>query len=520
MAVRLLVLLALVGCSADLKDKTEDPVIGDDDTGATDTDDTVDTDDTDVDDTDVDDTGETDTVPPVDADGDGSTADEDCDDGDATVFPGAPELCDGRDNNCDGRFDIDEDADEDGLADCEDYCPVYASPGATGDGRVSDPMGFIQDAIDLAGASGCYEVRAYQGTYYENVNWYGYPVNAESVSGAALTTIDGQGLDSVVAFETAETEDARIYGFTLTNGGGDEGPGIRVRYAAPTIEGNVITGNVANVSPWLAGGIRVYEGDAVIINNEITSNDAGYGGPENGSDGGGVNVRGGSPYIAGNVIADNTAGDGGGLWIAYTDAIIVNNLIAGNAAMDDDLTAGGQGGGINVQISGPTGPFISGNIVTDNTASMYGGGIVTYEANDLYPSAQITNNTITFNEVTDTDYGAGVLQWRRTTPTLTNNIIAYNNGVGVYSEDDVDDTYTYNLVYGNGTNYSGLSGSGAGNLVADPLFTAVTNDADWTNDDFSLRSGSPAIDAGNPGDADPDGSRADLGAYGGVYGGW
>ncbi len=37
---------------------------------------------------------------PVDADGDGYSPPEDCDDSDATVFPGARELCDGKDNNC------------------------------------------------------------------------------------------------------------------------------------------------------------------------------------------------------------------------------------------------------------------------------------------------------------------------------------------------------------------------------------------------------------------------------------
>ncbi|MFT4976357.1 MAG: hypothetical protein ACI8S6_002254, partial [Myxococcota bacterium] len=44
----------------------------------------------------------------VDNDGDGVIADIDCDDDDAAVFPGAEELCDGLDNNCDGA--IDEDA--------------------------------------------------------------------------------------------------------------------------------------------------------------------------------------------------------------------------------------------------------------------------------------------------------------------------------------------------------------------------------------------------------------------------
>jgi hypothetical protein len=46
---------------------------------------------------------------PVDADGDGSPSDEDCDDADPTRFPGNPELCDGIDNDCTGLAEIDGD---------------------------------------------------------------------------------------------------------------------------------------------------------------------------------------------------------------------------------------------------------------------------------------------------------------------------------------------------------------------------------------------------------------------------
>jgi hypothetical protein len=42
---------------------------------------------------------------PVDADGDGFTTVDDCDDTDGQTFPGAVELCDGADNNCDGADD-------------------------------------------------------------------------------------------------------------------------------------------------------------------------------------------------------------------------------------------------------------------------------------------------------------------------------------------------------------------------------------------------------------------------------
>ena len=41
----------------------------------------------------------------VDLDGDGFDSSEDCDDGNSTINPGAEELCDGFDNNCDGEID-------------------------------------------------------------------------------------------------------------------------------------------------------------------------------------------------------------------------------------------------------------------------------------------------------------------------------------------------------------------------------------------------------------------------------
>ncbi|MFO0001324.1 MAG: putative metal-binding motif-containing protein, partial [bacterium] len=46
-----------------------------------------------------------------DLDGDGfTTAEGDCDDANAAVYPGAEEACDGVDNDCDGDTDV-EDAD-------------------------------------------------------------------------------------------------------------------------------------------------------------------------------------------------------------------------------------------------------------------------------------------------------------------------------------------------------------------------------------------------------------------------
>ncbi len=44
-------------------------------------------------------------APPPDTDGDGYNAGVDCNDADATIYPGAPELCDLKDNDCDGLID-------------------------------------------------------------------------------------------------------------------------------------------------------------------------------------------------------------------------------------------------------------------------------------------------------------------------------------------------------------------------------------------------------------------------------
>ena len=99
-----------------------------------------------------------DSAEPTDADGDGVPEGEDCDDDNPAVFPGAVELCNGLDDDCDGTPDDDAtdastwytDADNDGYGadgegiqaceppdgtsanagDCDDSDPAY-NPGAT-----------------------------------------------------------------------------------------------------------------------------------------------------------------------------------------------------------------------------------------------------------------------------------------------------------------------------------------------------------------------------------------------------
>jgi hypothetical protein len=52
---------------------------------------------------------------------------------------------------------------------------------------------------------------------------------------------------------------------------------------------------------------------------------------------------------------------------------------------------------------------------------------------------------------------------------------------------------------------------------ADPAFTNFTLDGDPSDDSFVLDGASPWIDAADPAEQDPDGSRADIGLWGGAF---
>jgi parallel beta-helix repeat protein len=130
--------------------------------------------------------------------------------------------------------------------------------------------------------------------------------------------------------------------------------------------------------------------------------------------GGGIRCVFSSPTIARNVITGNTAtDDGGGIHLAVSDAIVINNEVTNNMVLD----TWGTGGGIRCANTYPTGPRITNNVISDNTANN-GGGITIYSSFPI-----LTGNTITGNSASN---GGGIECESNSNATVTNTVL-WNN---------------------------------------------------------------------------------------------
>lgn len=273
-----------------------------------------------------------------------------------------------------------------------------------------------------------------------------------TITGAGMfnTIIDGGGLDRI--FDVQNDATVNITGITAQNGAATQGAGLNIGFGSSlTLNQSRATDNAATN---LGGGIFV-SGSLTLSESRVDGNDSSSGG-------GGV--------------------------LNFGTVTIRSSDISGNST-------GGQGGGI----------YNSGNLVlvnstlSSNSADSDGGGIHAVESNNnrLY-NVTITANTADAN-ADDTGNGGGV-------SFLSGGVVA-NTLIGGNSDNspgtvrpDCSGTLTsegYNLI----TNVTGctINGDTTGNLIGvDPELGGLQNNG-GSSFTHALQTGSPAIDAGNPG---------------------
>jgi parallel beta-helix repeat protein len=195
-----------------------------------------------------------------------------------------------------------------------------------------------------------------------------------------------------------------------------------------------------------------------ILNNRIENNNAGI-----------LLSHGSTSLIANNIIEKNEVM---GIYMLYSTPFVENNILYSNKVY-----------GIYCASSKPT---IANNTIVDNPTGIY---------------TEVTSSVVKNNIFT----GASVVGFK----------VVEEPAVQAGIEELVAPQLSYNIYWNNAHNKTNVKEEGKekGAIIKDPLLVNVSKG------DFRLKSGSPAVNAGDPDSKynDADGNRADIGAFGGPY---
>lgn len=420
----------------------------------------------------------------------------------------------------------------------------------------------IQSAVDACNS--LHEVVILPGIYYENVIIHDKYPEIKSLFSLLgdldfieQTIIDGSMNGSVFEFVNCDSYNTSITGLTIQSGTGTYAQkntnklyyyyGGGIFLASSDIVLSKL--NIRNCSSEIGGAIScLHNSNCTISECEITNNKTIR------FSGGGIYSSNSELVIEESLINHNQARDGGGISLDESCLILSNSSVSYNTAsyscggMDIDdsettfenvlidgnsaLWSGGIGCTGNMNISktiicnneaqraggiGFRGSRLE-NVVLYNNSAEIGGAIYTNSAN-------ITISNVVAFANTSSD-GGGALYGMHHAYPIIENCIFWNNtpqeimlrpGNQPSTEGTV--TVSYSNIQGGISGISTLYANDiiwlAGNINTDPLFQNPMSN-------FHLQNNSPCIDAGNPSREynDPDGSRNDMGAYGGQNGYW
>jgi hypothetical protein len=355
-------------------------------------------------------------------------------------------------DGCDG---VDRDCDGSWIARVPTVCPT------------------IQKALDVIVAKDLTaQVLVAPGTYTGDLDFHGARAQVVSEGGRGVTTLVGTGKGPVVTFRSGETNDSSLVGFRVQGGTGlvvepaqknARGGGIYVKGGAPTLRDLDVTKNRAEGQYGYGGGIYLENTDATLSGIRVFENVSSY-------YGGGISISGGAPDLRGLTLVQNTAVWGGAVAVYFSSATLRQSLLAKNK---------GQIAG-SVFLQGEDPRLENVTIVGDEAPQ---GGLVRFGSNT---SAVVRNVTIT---------GA--------------------DAKGVAIENDLSPLAQVSFTNVWGAGAVPLKGFVPTPTVSklDPGFVSTTGaPLDW---DVHLKSDSPLRDAGDPAVKDADGSRSDIGAFGG-----
>jgi len=437
----------------------------------------------------------------------------DCDDGDASVHPGASETCDSVDQDCDGTADEGatdmgtwySDADGDGYgdasisstgcsqpsgtvsdgSDCDDG-DAAIHPGATElcSGVDEDCDGAVDDSgsVTFYGSSGSVSsltssysggsassaliasfgadgsVVFCDGTYYVEIEVTAADLTLQGYNGPGSTTLMGDGTDTVITLNGSTS--FRMDGLTVTGGDGSLGGGLygADSGASVSISDCAFVDNEADQG----GGVHLVDANLVLTDTRFDGNEAQ-------DSGGGLYLSGGSASLdAATVAGGSAANHGGGVYMTAASVSITDSSVGGNEAQD-------YGGGLYATASDLT---LTNTEVSNNSADTGGGGLMFRDSTAVADGCTIQGNTAV-------DWGGGMLLSAATVDLISSLVIdngltggwdALGGGALVYDGSILTcagSTSEDAGVYGN------TAGDGGGVYLRDSVDRLDSDSCDW-----------------------------------------
>ncbi len=400
------------------------------------------------------------------------------------------------------------------------------------------------------------------GTYPESLDFLGKSVHLRSTGGADVTTITGEDSYPVATLRFGEDETTVIEGFTLSDGmSWDDGGGMAVLHGSPTLLSLNFTGNWAagdggalwvrdghvtgsqllfdaNGSSGTGGAVAVLDATVAFTGVTFSANYGFYGG-------GALDATSSEVALASGTFSSNSsAGDGGAISSTSSLVRLEDLAFTANETTGDGGAIAADGGELELTRIGiesgqcsdagggiyATGGAVvqAGNLLV-NAVQAYRGGAIAVES-----AAVVHLDHATIVGCYASSEG-GAIHVSGSEVSLSHSVVAYNlspAGGGVFAESVFEQgeeegseveipavvAGSYTDIHGNrSADYAGMDPfDGSGSQDVDPDFVHYTDDGKAEGDDLHLRPDSPLVDAGDPnGPRDPDGSVADLGAFGG-----
>lgn len=274
---------------------------------------------------------------------------------------------------------------------------VVAGAVSPGQGTLSQPFPDIQSAISAATSGDAVVVSP--GTYFGTIDFLGKDLDLSSSQGPSVTTIDAIGVGTCVRMVSGESSNARLRGFTISNGSAAFGGGIRLLATSPRIEDCVITQNSSAVA---GGGLHADGATPTIVDCTFIANQSlGQGGAI-------ASVGGSNPQLRRCTILGNTASQsGGGI------AVVAARIVVEDGTIEANVAQSGDGGAIYLENSVLT--AVRRSVIRSNT-SVSGGGIAQRSGNLIVEQCSFLSNTAA-------DFG-GAVDLFDGTSTFSNSVFA------------------------------------------------------------------------------------------------